>query len=126
MEILKDPYTQLHGRQGQEQAGVDVYGTDFHTQKLHGVQCKGKDAHYGKPITENELCSEVTKALTISPQHSQFFILATTAPRDKNIQKVACEVTAEQRSTSKMTVVVLGWEDICERIAMHPSIIDEF
>lgn len=126
MAILKDPCTQMNGRQGQKQAGVDIYGTEISTNKLYGIQCKGKDAHYGKQITKKELQTEVKKALTFSPLHPKVFILATTAPRDKNIQQVAREITEELKSSYKMKVVVWGWEEICARIPDYPTVIAEF
>ncbi|OSZ79010.1 hypothetical protein CAP35_12395 [Chitinophagaceae bacterium IBVUCB1] len=126
MEILKDPNTQLHGRQGQSQFGVDVYGTDATTQEFYGIQCKGKDKQYGAQVTEKELRAEVAKALTFEPSHPQVFILATTAARDRKIQKVARQITRDNHSTNKIKVFVYGWEDIASRIEMYPSIIDDF
>jgi hypothetical protein len=67
MEILKDPNTLMHGRQGQAQSGVDVYGINADTLELYGIQCKGKDKLYGAQLTEKELRSEVASALTFMP-----------------------------------------------------------
>jgi hypothetical protein len=39
--FLNDPNTQLHGRQGQSQHGVDVYGQRENNQWV-GIQCKKK------------------------------------------------------------------------------------
>jgi tetratricopeptide (TPR) repeat protein len=40
-EVWKDPGARLHGRRGQRQDGVDLYGEDrFGGSGLHGVQCK--------------------------------------------------------------------------------------
>ena len=126
MKILNDPNTLMHGRQGQSQCGVDIYGVDSETSKFYGVQCKGKDKQYGAQVTEKELHAEVAKALTFHPDHPQVFILATTAARDRNIQKVARQITKDNNSTNKMRVYVYCWDDIVSRCEMYPSIIEEF
>lgn len=126
MEILKDPNTLMHGRQGQSQSGVDVYGTHLATRELYGIQCKGKDKHYGAEVTEKELRAEMARALTFEPIHPQVFILATTAARDRKIQKLARQLTNDNCLTNKMVIYVYSWEDIVARIEMYPSIIEEF
>lgn len=57
-QIWNDPNTQMHGRQGQEQHGVDVYGRPDRGEMYAGVQCKGKDINYGKEVSETELREE--------------------------------------------------------------------
>ena len=41
--IWGDPNTQMHGRRGQGQDGIDVIGKPAYSNHYHGVQCKGKD-----------------------------------------------------------------------------------
>lgn len=41
-EILRDPSAQKHGRQGQAQHGVDVFGQRSDTKQWGGVQYEGK------------------------------------------------------------------------------------
>ena len=96
--ILCDPNTQLHGRTGQPQNGVDIWGRRG-GQGTHwvGVQCKGKDIDYGREVTEKELRAEVKKARKFRPTLSEF-ILATTAPDDAKIQEVARTITQENES----------------------------
>jgi len=53
---------QMHGRVGQPQSGVDIYGNDRVERKYVGVQCKGKDQGYNNPLTAAELREEVEKA----------------------------------------------------------------
>jgi len=115
--VLKDPNTQLNGRSGQKQNGVDVYGyrcTD--TDCLVGVQCKKK---YESSVTEGELRSEVQKAKNFRPAISEF-VLVTTAPRDQKIQEAARVITAELNKTDHPFVVcVWGWDDIEEHVSKH-------
>jgi len=125
--ILQDENTLRHGRQGQAQAGVDVYGTHQLSFEFYGIQSKGKDQNYGGAVTENELRDEVGKALTFSPYPPDVFILATTAPRDVAIQKVARILTKELRAaTHKMKVYVYSWDDICERLVLYPNVLETF
>ena len=51
-DMWSDPNAQKNGRVGQNQHGVDVYGISAFDGKLHGVQCKGKNANYGAQLTE--------------------------------------------------------------------------
>ena len=67
-EIWGDPNTQRHGRAGQSQAGVDVFGLPKGELKHAGVQCKGKDGRYGGQVTEDELKDEVNKAKSLGPE----------------------------------------------------------
>lgn len=75
---------EMHGRQGQPQAGVDIYGHDRLEKKFVGVQCKGKDQTYNEPLTATELREEVEKAKTFRPK-LDVFVLATTASNDFKI-----------------------------------------
>ena len=95
--VWKTNDAEMHGRVGQPQAGVDVYGTDRVEGRFVGVQCKGKDQSYGNPLTANELREEIKKAKTFDPP-LDVFILATTAPNDATIQKLARELTQKHKT----------------------------
>lgn len=122
-KIWNDPNTLKHGRTGQPQCGVDVYGQINGDGDWQGVQCKGKDGRYGKKVTERELKKEVEKAKNFSPSISNF-ILATTAPDDASIQQVARELTEENKKTGSFSVVVIGWDEILRRLKRYPDLID--
>lgn len=127
MDILNDRNIQLHGRQGQSQAGVDVYGTDAKTKEFTCIQCKGKNQNYNQEeLTESDLRKEVEKAKNFTPIPPQIFILATTAPNDQKIQKVAREITEEHKKVGLFKVFVMGWDDLCQRIAISERVINEF
>src|SRR5439155_17901030 len=54
-----DGLAQKHGRKGQPQQGVDVFGSPNGRRAVfHGVQCKGKDQTYGHKPTRSELMAE--------------------------------------------------------------------
>lgn len=116
----KDPSTQRHGRKGQSQYGVDVYGEP---KKNHwsGIQCKGKDNYSSKQVTVSELRLEVQKAQAFTPL-LDVFSLATTAPRDASIQAEARRLTAENRKRGLFSVHVVSWDDICELLDLHEDV----
>ena len=116
--VLDDPVTQMHGRVGQPQCGVDVYGRRGGAGGVWvGVQCKRS----ADPITDAELRGELGKALAFVPAISEFH-LATTAPRDIRIQRVARELTSEGAAASRpVTVRVWGWEDIEEEASKYAA-----
>lgn len=125
--LLGDPNTQLNGRTGQSQCGVDVFGQRL-TDEGHwvGVQCKGKDSGYGGFVSESELRKEVNKAKSFEPPIKEF-ILVTTARNDVSIQQVARILTDElQQQDQSFTVSVWGWEEIQSRIVAHPDALAAF
>jgi hypothetical protein len=52
--IWSDKLAHLHGRTGQPQSGVDVYGYEPGVG-LVGVQCKGRDQGYGSTLEVSDL-----------------------------------------------------------------------
>jgi len=125
-EIWKDPNVQMHGRTGQAQHGVDVYGQLSGIGDWKGIQCKGKDGRFKhNPVTERELKDEVKKAKGFSPEITEF-ILATTAPNDGNIQKIAREITKEHITNGQFTVYVMSWDEIVRRLEDYPHLVDKY
>ncbi|UWQ83268.1 PIN domain-containing protein [Leisingera caerulea] len=112
---------QAHGRSGQEQWGVDVYGTDQRHNKFVGIQCKGRTGGYRKGLKEKELREEVEKAKKFEPR-IQRFILATTAPNDANLQKVARELSEEHGKIGLFEVSVLSWDELKPILDRHPNV----
>lgn len=110
-----DPSAQRHGRQGQPQAGVDVFG--LRKGKQVGVQCKLRDQHYGARVAIEELKEELAKAKTFEPTLTEF-VLATTAPKD-----VALQQAARTLSTRALRVVVMAWEDLVERLHARRKVL---
>jgi hypothetical protein len=125
--VLGDPQTHTHGRGGQKQDGVDIYGRrDSGRGQLVGLQCKGKDGQYGRQITEKELLREVEKARTFEPPLDEF-ILITTAPDDRDIQKKARLLEHKVRQAGRaLRIAVWGWNTLEQRIAEHHRAIKAF
>jgi hypothetical protein len=120
-DIWSDPNTQKNGRQGQPQNGVDIYGRPGQGSEWAGVQCKGKDAFAIAPLKVSELLKEVEKAKSFRPLLSEF-IVATTGPKDAQIEQVARKITDDHRKEGLFTVHVQGWQDIKDHLRRHQTI----
>lgn len=124
--ILEDIHVKNHGRNGQPQHGVDIYGRRNSQGSYIGVQCKGKDVGYGGQVTETELRAEVEKSRNFTPQISDF-ILVTTAPDDAAIEAVAREITAErEKEGNPLNVSIWGWGALEARISQYPKALEAF
>jgi len=115
--IFGDPTATKHGRPGQSQDGVDIYGTYTHGGWLVGVQCKRMDEldennHPlpGGAITPKVLKREYDKVLNFRPKLRQW-ILATTAKRDARIQEAARKIDEQSRRTQNLAVKIWFWDD---------------
>lgn len=117
----KDPLAQMHGRAGQAQAGVDVYGTNHETGQIEGVQCKGKDSRYGHSVEVSELRAEVAKALAFSPAITRYY-LVTTGAVDAAVQAEARKISEEHRKIGKFEVMVLAWEQLVNLLESHKRV----
>jgi len=115
-----DINTQKNGRSGQPQNGVDVYGNC--NNKLHAIQCKGKDNTYNaNGVTLKELQEEVEKAKNFTPPISNF-LLATTAPNDATIQQHARELS----QSYSFNISVVGWDYIVNLLSKYPDLIQKY
>jgi tetratricopeptide (TPR) repeat protein len=125
--ILNDIHVENNGRIGQPQHGVDIFGRlEGNGGRWVGVQCKGKDEGYGGKVTETELRNEVEKTRKFEPPISDFFLI-TTAPDDAAIQAVARKITQErEQEGNPLSVSVLGWGQIEERITRYPKALEAF
>lgn len=101
-----NPNLTRHGRQGQKQDGVDIYGGD-HFNNFVGIQCKNTIGQ----ITEKIITDECAKAENFPTQLTALYI-ATTASRDVSIQKFARNLSEERKAQGKFPVEIVFWEDI--------------
>ena len=111
-----------HGRQGQAQHGVDVYGQPKGKAAWHGIQCKQKDSLAGTTVTPAELKAEVKKALNFQPPLARF-ILATTGDRDAAVQDAARRLTKAHQKRRLFSVEVFFWPDF---LALYGEYLDVF
>lgn len=116
--VWKDSNAQKNGRQGHPQHGVDVYGHPDSSSGFAGVQCKGKENFSNQRLSKTEVTEEVKKAKEFQPRLIDYTI-ATTAPRDVNIQEHARCLSAFQEEGGSFRVTVCGWDDIEELLYEH-------
>jgi hypothetical protein len=121
-KIWQDPNAQLHGRPGQQQRGVDVFGTPKGGTRVYGIQCKRKDQLLRKLLTENEVRTEVENAKEFQPPLAEL-IIATCAPSDVGLQALARSLTEEHAGQGLFAVHIFGWQEIQARLAEHPEVI---
>jgi|SRR5690554_582688 len=110
------PNLQRHGRQGQPQAGVDIYGDDNLSQSA-GVQCKKYDTDLTLKIIEDE----ITNAENFDPPLDVFFI-ATTYPTDATLQKQIRLISKKRRDAKKFAVGIFFWNDIVQELVTNEKI----
>ena len=123
--VWRDPGARLHGRSGQGQDGVDLYGEDrFGGSGLNGVQCKqhGSATLLKDKDLVQELREEVEKAKGFRPP-LQRFTFATTARRSATLQQAARRLTELHGKGGLFAVDVLGWEDIEDLLRRHSDVL---
>ena len=122
----RDSAAQRNGRQGQPQAGVDVYGT-VHANglpgQLWGVQCKQKSL--GKKVTKKEFDAELAKAELFQPTLAHW-ILATTCENDATLQEHVRKINAKRQQQGLFAVSICSWEDMCSLLVAHRDVAKEF
>lgn len=109
-----------HGRNGQAQCGVDVYGIAKGETSYWGVQCKGKDEYTHAQLTIKQVDDEIAEAEAFKPSLGMY-IIATTANRNAAIQEHVRIRNAERISKGLFGVDVCAWEDIVELLEEHPE-----
>lgn len=122
-EFWADPNTQKNGRVGQAQNGVDIFGFPYRAERYHGVQCKGKNSNYRSELTKRELETESSKAESFRP-NLESFVIATSSPRNANIQELCRTMNIEKKRPFK--VDVWSWDDIEEEIQCRQDIMNDF
>lgn len=104
-----------NGRNGQPQAGVDVYGVPKGELDYWGIQCKGKDDYVNAKLTQKEINIEIGKAHKFKPDLS-VFIFATTMNKDSAIEEYVRIKDLESRKNGKFEILLFCWEDIADLI----------
>lgn len=108
----RDPNALRHGRSGQAQQGVDVYGR--HDGAWVGVQCKRVE-----DLTEKFLCDEVKKAKGFAPGLGHFIMATSDPKKDAALEKLARQLT--DAADPPFAVNVMYWPDIWERLCAYPE-----
>lgn len=104
---------QRHGRIGQSQHGVDVYGIPKGETGYFGIQCKGKDEYTHSQLTEKEIDEEISKAKSFTPALKRF-IFASTANKDAKIEAYIRKKNVESMENGGFEIYISSWEDIVD------------
>lgn len=105
----------LHGRQGQKQNGVDIFGHDDLGRSV-GIQCKQTLKNISKTIIDNE----IRRAENFQPAISTLYI-ATTASTDAELQKYVRLYSAERCNKGLFALGIFFWSDIFENLSKDKS-----
>lgn len=109
------PDFSLHGRQGQRQDGVDVFGMD-NMGRMVGIQCKNT----WSGLTTSTFNEEVEKAESFKPALAQLYV-ATTADTDKHLQEFVRELSCTRLKAGKFEVTILFWSDVWSDLTLKES-----
>lgn len=108
----------MHGRSGQAQQGVDIYGHNNGDCEYSGVQCKRYDT-----ISETIIDDEIHNAKAFQPQ-LKHLIIATTAQRDAKIEKIVRQKDVENRQKRLFGISIVEWEDIVDILEQNPPLLN--
>lgn len=112
-----NPNLNRHGRPGQKQDGVDVYGDDSFGHFV-GIQCKNTVSGISKATIDDELL----KAEEFNPKITALYI-ATTAARDVSIQSYVRTLNANRQLNGLFPVNVAFWDDISFDLTKDPDVL---
>ena len=107
-----------HGRQGQNQHGVDVFSYVEKYAGYCGIQCKGKDDYTNAQLTESEIDIEIKKALDFEPK-LKLLVFATTANKDAKIEGWIRKKDIENRAKGLFAIDIASWEDIVDQLERY-------
>lgn len=109
-----NPDFTLHGRKGQAQDGVDIYGRG-NSGKFVGLQCKNTT----KGISNALISKEVALAEKFEPPLGKLYI-ATSAETDASNQDFVRRMSEERLAQGKFEVHILFWREICDELGRDP------
>lgn len=112
-----------HGRAGQRQDGVDIYGRNGAMYPI-GLQCKRRSKWPVSRLTTKQIDDEVLAAEGFRPKLKAFYIL-TTAPDDTALQAHVRSINEQQDEKKSFDVILLGWGEILRRALKDPQVSDK-
>ncbi len=109
------PNLTRHGRQGQSQDGVDIYGEDD-LGRLVGIQCKLTT----NDIDVDTIKTEISKAEGFQPELCAFYI-ATNLPTDAKIQREVRLLSQSRLNQNKFPIGIFFWQDIIQDLLVNEA-----
>ena len=123
--LLNDPLTQLNGRNGQEQNGIDIFARRADGRYV-GIQCKLKDQLANDPTLKlSQFRDEVLAAREQFKPNIGTFILATTAANDAELQEYA-RVLTEEFKQDELDVQFYGWHQLRSLLGEIPALREQY
>ncbi len=116
-KLWSDLNAQKHGRTGQKQQGVDVFGQPDGGTDWEAVQCKCTR----RQLTRAEIEHEVKEARAFEPGLRRL-IIATTAKRDTGAQEMVREISDAEVARGSFPVSLWTWNAIAEEIVKYRDI----
>lgn len=107
-----------NGRSGHRQNGVDLFGET--SNQVIGVQCK---LTLTRPITQQQIASEIEKAEGFEPPLGHY-IIATTSPRDPQLQRFVLDRSLAHHAGGGFSIELLFWNDLEEDLQFHKDVRD--
>jgi hypothetical protein len=120
--LWRDPGTQKHGRSGQSQKGVDIYGQPDQGRDWEAVQCKLKDPLHKRALSRREIEKEISSARKFKPSLRKL-VVATTSARDAKLQEAVRLLDKAERQAGSFSVSILFWEDIVLKLSGFPDLV---
>ena len=117
-ECINDPVS-FHGRPGQAQDGVDVYGKNTMSGEWFGIQCKVREE--GNPLTKAEIHKELSQANNFNPSLKRYYI-CTTLKRSTTLQAIERDIIEELNSNGGFSFHLFFWNDIEEMLKIECNI----
>lgn len=109
------PNLTRHGRQGQKQDGIDIFGNDY-LGFFVGVQCKNT-IHQ---ITEAIIKNEIQNAEGFQPSINTLFI-ATSADSCVKLQQYVRALSKTRIENGKFPIHIFFWNDLIQDIVTSPT-----
>ncbi len=109
-----------HGRPGQAQQGVDIYGNND-LGSFSGIQCKNTISG----MTQDIITREIENAESFRPKIKTLYIV-TTADTNANLQQFVRLLSNERKKETLFPVEILFWNDIQQEISKDKKVFIKF
>lgn len=112
------PDFRRHGRSGQGQEGVDIFG-------YPGGQLIGADCKLVKHLRFQEVEKGVEHAEQFFPRLTKYYY-AVSLRRDAKLQKQERIFNQERLAVKKCEVVILFFEDVCQELSRRHELVQKY
>lgn len=116
-ERWSSPNLVRHGRSGQAQQGIDIYGEDDKANFV-GIQCKNTIG----TISEALIDAEVTNAEQFHPSIHTLYI-ASTCDTDAKLQAYVRKVSESRKQQGRFGVELAFWQAIKQDLCRDPALV---